>query len=285
MLRRLGLLVHPTRALSNVLEEIASWAGTHCVVVGQVVVSGQTREVAEPIAPEDCDLLVAVGGDGTTLLALHEGAPASRPVLGIACGSVGVLTSVKADQVTRALDQVGEGHWTAQPVPGLDIASSKGPIGVGINDVALIRDGPGQVVIAITVDGVLYVRLAGDGIVVATALGSSAYSMAAGGPLLAPGAEGMVVTPLAPHGGSAAPLVAAPGSTLTLKLEPTYSGVRCDMDGRSVPMSADRLTLRHRPDYAVRVELADEEPRLTGLRRRGLILDGPRVLIRELRGG
>ncbi len=260
------------------------WARAHGVGLGQVRISGQTREVADPVDPEDCDLLLALGGDGTTLRALHAGAPTSRPVLGIACGSVGVLSSVKGDRVVWALDQVADGRWTAEPVPGLDIASSEGPIGMGINDITLIRDGPGQVVISITVDGVLYVRVAGDGLVAATALGSSAYSMAAGGPILAPGAEGMVVTPLAHHGGSAPPLVAAPRSTLTLEVEPTYSRVRCDVDGQSVPMFGNPLTLRHQPDYAVRVELADEEPRLTGLRRRGLILDGPRVLIRERRG-
>jgi NAD+ kinase len=282
--RQLGLIVHPTRSLSNVLAKTMDWARAHGVALGQVRVSGQTREVADPVDPAACDLLLALGGDGTTLHALHAGAPASRPVLGVACGSVGVLSSVKGDRVEWALDQVAEGRWTAEPVPGLNIGSSEGPIGTGINDIALIRNGPGQVVIAITVDGVLFVRLAGDGLVVATALGSSAYSMAAGGPLLAPGAEGMVVTPLSPHGGSAPPLVAGLGSTLTLKVEPTYSRVRCDIDGQSVPVAGSQLTLSHQPEYAVRVELTDEEPRLTGLRRRGLILDGPRVRIRERRG-
>jgi NAD+ kinase len=282
--RQLGLVVHPTRSLTNVLEATGAWARAHDVKLGQVRVDDQTREVADPVAPEYCDLLLALGGDGTALHALHMGAPSSRPVLGVACGSVGVLTSVQGDRVTWALDQVAEGRWTAQAVPAVDLASPEAPIGVGINDVTMIRDGPGQVVIAITVDGVLYVRVAGDGLVVATALGSSAYNMAAGGPILAPGAEGMVVTPLAPHGGSAAPLVVGPESTVTLEIEPTYSPVRCDIDGASVPIPADHLTVRHRPDYAVLVHLADEEPRLTGLRRRGLILDGPRVLVRERRG-
>jgi NAD+ kinase len=281
--QQLGLVVHPTRSLDTVLETTTAWARAHGAKVGQVRIPGLTRQVADPVDAADCEILLSLGGDGTALHALHAGAPAERPVLGIACGSVGVLTSVTGDRVAWALDQFAEGRWSARAVPGLAIASSDGPVEVVINDMTLMRAGPGQVVIAITVDDVLYVRVAGDGVVVATALGSSAYSMAAGGPILAPGVEGMVVTPLAPHGGSAPPLVTGPNSTLSLEIEQTYSSVRYDVDGRSMPRPGDVLTVRHQPKYAVLVELADEEPRLTGLRQRGLVRDGPRVLVRDRR--
>ena len=283
MAQQLGLVVHPTRSLDKVIETTAAWARAHGAKVGQVRIPGQTRAVADPVEAAECELLLSLGGDGTALHALHAGAPAQRPVLGIACGSVGVLTSVTGERVVWALDQFAEGRWAARAVPGLAIASPDGPVEVVINDLTLMRDGPGQVVISIAVDDVLYVRVAGDGVVVATALGSSAYSMAAGGPILAPGVEGMVVTPLAPHGGSAPPLVTGPESTLRLEIEQTYSRVRYDVDGRSMPRPADVLTVRHQPNYAVVVELADEESRLTGLRQRGLVRDGPRVLVRDHR--
>ncbi|MEA2401272.1 MAG: kinase, partial [Thermoleophilaceae bacterium] len=73
-LRRLGLVVHPTRDLGQVLADVTAWAAAHDVEVGQVQVAGQTRHVADPVDPADCDLLVALGGDGTTLAALHAGA-------------------------------------------------------------------------------------------------------------------------------------------------------------------------------------------------------------------
>jgi NAD+ kinase len=281
--QQLGLVVHPTRSLDTVLESTAAWAHAHGANVGQVRIPGLTRQVADPVDPADCEILLSLGGDGTALHALRAGAPAKRPVLGIACGSVGVLTSVTGDHVAWALDQFAEGRWRARAVPGLAIASSDGPVEVVINDMTLIRDGPGQVVIAITVDDVLYVRVAGDGVVVATALGSSAYSMAAGGPILAPGVEGMVVTPLAPHGGSAPPLVTGPSSTLRLEVEKTYSRVRYDVDGRSMPRPGDVLTVHYEPEYAVLVELSDQDSRLAGLRQRGLVRDGPRVLVRDRR--
>jgi NAD+ kinase len=282
-LRQVGLVVHPTRPLTRVLETIATWAPAHGVAVGQVRFPDQEREVAEPVDPAVCDLLIALGGDGTALHALHAGAPASRPVLGIACGSVGVLTSVRADRAAWALEQIVEGRWSRHAIPGLEIAWSEAGAGVAINDLVMVRDGPGQAVVSIAVDDVLYAEVAGDGIVVATALGSSAYSMAAGGPILAPGADAMVVTPLAPHGGCAPPLVAGDASQLAITIEHGYRGIRCELDGRTVVSEGRRVTVRHRRDYAVMVELSDQEPRLTGLRRRGLVLDGPRVLIRASR--
>jgi NAD+ kinase len=280
---QVGLVVHPTRRIDGVLEEIAAWASAGGMKVGQVIVPGQTRRVADPVDAAACDLLIAIGGDGTALTAVHAGAVASRPVLAVACGSIGVLASVTAERLSWALEQVAAGRWTAMPVPGLDFAWESEPGGVAINDLIVIRDGPGQIIVSIAVDDVLYARVAGDGLVVSTALGSSAYNMAAGGPILAPGAEGMAVTPLAAHGGFCPAVVAGRESRLTLEIEVRYGGARCEVDGHRTPVAGSVLTVRHRGDYATRVELADEEPRLTGLRRRGLVVDSPRVLVRDTR--
>jgi NAD+ kinase len=279
-LRQLGLVVHPTRRVDSVVEEIGAWASAHGLTVGQVLTPGQTRQVADPVEAAACDLLLALGGDGTALAALHAGAPTSRPVLGVALGSIGALTSVSAERLAWALEQLASGRWTGIPIPALDVAWGDAHAEVAINDVAVVRDGPGQILVSITVDGVLYARLAGDGLVVATALGSSAYTMAAGGPILAPGTEGLVVTPLATHGGSCPPLVAGSASHLTLTIEPGYGGVRYELDGRPTAVEGPLLTVRHRDSYATLVELAEEEARLTGLRRRGLVLDSPRAQLR-----
>jgi NAD+ kinase len=275
-LRQLGLVIHPSRPVESAFEEIRAWASAHGVTVGQVAVPGQPRQLADPVEAAACDLLLALGGDGTALIALHAGAPTSRPVLGVACGSIGVLTSVSAERLGWALEQIATDRWTPVAIPGLDVACGDAPGGVAINDVVVVRDGPGQIIVSIAVDDVLYVQVAGDGLVVATELGSSAYSMAAGGPLLAPGAEGLVVTPLAPHGGSCPPLVAGRASHLTVTIDPGYGGARYELDGRRTALEGGRLRLRHRRDYATLVTLADDEPRLAGLRRRGLVLDSPR---------
>jgi NAD+ kinase len=282
-LHQLGVVVHPTRPLDGALRELRAWASSHGLLVGQVTVPGQMRRVADPVDAAACDLLLGLGGDGTVLGALHVGAAVARPVLGIACGSIGVLTSVGAGRIAWALDEVAAGRWTPVAIPGLAVASGEGPAAVAVNDVVLIRDGAGQVVVSIVLDGVLYAELAGDGVIVATALGSSAYTIAAGGPLLAPGADGMVVTPLPTHGGSCPPLVAGRASSLTLTVRAGHGGARCEVDGQRVPVDGDVLTIHHRPDYVRLVALAGDEPRLTGLRRRGLVLDSARLVVRNAR--
>jgi NAD+ kinase len=278
---QVGVVIHPSRPLEGALKAITAWTAAHGVALGQIPIDGQSRRVADPVAAAECDLLVALGGDGTALSALHAAAPASSPVLGVACGSIGALTSVRADRLDWALEQIAAGHWTPVGVPGLALTWGEAHSAVALNDVVVVRQGAGQIMVAVTVDDVLYARLAGDGVIVATALGSSAYTLAAGGPILAPGAEGMVVTPLAAHGGCSPPLVTGTASRVTLTIEPGHGGARFEIDGRPAQLDGKLVTILHRPDYATLVTLAEEEPRLTGLRRRGLVLDSPRMVVRD----
>jgi NAD+ kinase len=280
---QLGLVIHPRRPIDEALQAIREWAAKHGVTVGQVPIAGQSRRIAEPVDVASCDLVLAVGGDGTTLAALHAAAPAGCPVLGVACGSIGVLTSVSAARISWALEQVAAGDWTPRPLPGLQVATKAGDLRVAINDLAVIRNGTGQVITAITVADERYARTAGDGVVVATPLGSSAYTAAAGGPILAAGAEGMVITPLALHGGVVPSLVVGPHSRVGLTVEPGYGGSRLELDGQELGASPSELTVSFRHEYAKLVTLAGEEPLLTGLRRRGLVVDSARIRARDAR--
>jgi hypothetical protein len=94
----------------------------------------------------------------------------------------------------------------------------------------------------------------------------------------------MVVTPLASHGGVAPPLVTGPESRLEIGVEPGYGGARFEVDGQVLAAPAADLIVTLRPGFATLIELRDQEPALTGLRRRGLIVDGPRLLARDARG-
>jgi NAD+ kinase len=168
---RVALVVHPRRDVEIALEATRAWASRHGLAIGQVPIPGQTRRVADPIDIGSCDLVMALGGDGTALAALHAAAPTSRPVLGVACGSIGVLTYVPAGSLSAALDQLTAGNWSRQPLPALEIAAGPAELRFAINDFAVIRDGTGQVITHIRVDDELYARTAGDGLVVATPLG------------------------------------------------------------------------------------------------------------------
>lgn len=280
---RVGVVVHPRRDIEGAVAAIRAWASTHGVALGQVPIAGQTRRVADPIEIESCDLVLALGGDGTALAALHAAAPASRPVVGVACGSIGLLTSVPAGSLPLALEQLSAGSWEQKSVPALAVATEAAELGFAINDFVVVRNGTGQVMTEVTVDGERYARTAGDGLVVATPVGSTAYTMAAGGPILTPGLQGIVVTPLAPHGGMAPPLVVGPDSRLGVSVEAGFGGSRFEIDGQEVGTGALEVTVSLRREYAPLVSVADQEPLLTGLRRRGLVVDSPRILARDAR--
>jgi NAD+ kinase len=282
-LRRLGLVVHPRRVIDAALDQTREWAQAHGAEIVQIPVSGQERVVADPGEVAACDLVIAVGGDGTALHALHAAAAVNRPVLGVACGSLGALTAVSAEALSEGLDRIAAGEWSPRRLPGLEVTADDTRSRTAINDVVVVRAGASQVIVTIEVDGQLYGRYAGDGVVVATPAGSSAYTLAAGGPVLAERSEGIVITPLAPHGGCVPPLVVGSASTVRLHIEPGYAGSRLEFDGQVNEEQPSELCATRVEAYATLVGLGDAEPLLAGLRRRKILIDSPRVLARDER--
>jgi NAD+ kinase len=287
-LDRIGLVVHPRRELGLALATVRAWAEREGAELVQVDAPGQEQQIAARGEIAGCDVLVALGGDGTALAALRVAAPAGVPVLGVACGSLGALTAVTAEDFADALTRVARDEWTQRRLPALAI-EREGESMTAINDLVLVRAGAGQVIAEVAVDGERFIRFGGDGLVVGTPLGSTAYTLAAGGPMLAPGASGMVMTPLAPHGGVCPPLVAGPDSRLEIRFDPGNGGARIELDGQVhdelEPRSPTTLTTGLDEGTAVLVSLGEEEPLIAGLRRRRIILDSPRVLARDDREG
>ena len=277
---RVGLVAHPTRDIEPELERLREWASANAAELIQV--TDQERELAKLGEVGDCDLVVTLGGDGTMLTGIRAAASAERPVLGVACGSLGVLTAVPADALPDALDRYFADDWIARPIPALEASGDAEAAHIALNDVSLIRAGEGQVTTEAQVDGALYARMVGDGFVVSTPIGSSAYTIAAGGPLLAPGTDAFVFTPLAPHGGNVPPLVVGARSTLALEIDLGHGGARLEVDG-DTEGTPTRLTVKLRPEAATLVTFDDAEPLLTGLRRRRIVMDSPRVLARDQR--
>lgn len=285
----LGVVVHPRREIDNALAAARDWVQAHGGTFAQVAIPGQGREVADPVEPAACDLVLAVGGDGTVLAALRSAGPVGGKVLGVACGSLGALTSVRASDVGAALDRFASGDWEPRTLPGIVVQRDGEDLATALNDIVVVRRGGGQVILAVDVDGAPFARTAGDGLIAATPLGSSAYTLAAGGPLLAPDADGMVLTPLPTHGGSIPSLVLTSRSSVTIDVDGGYSGARIEADGRVVsedppPGQATpfRLDLRLVTDAATLLDF-DGETLIAGLRRRGVIADSPRLRARDAR--
>lgn len=201
-------------------------------------------------------------------------------MLSVACGSLGVLTTVPEKELRAALDRFAAGDWLARHLPALDVSAGGEHVAWAINDLVLARRGGTQLVAEVCVDGDLYVRMAGDGIVVATPVGSSAYSMAAGGSLLAAGTNAFVCTPLAMHGGCAPPLVVSDDRQVTIEIDPGHGGFDLEVDGFLVDTEAHRFSVSSEHAYATLVALDGSRSGLPWLRERGLISDSPRVVAR-----
>jgi NAD+ kinase len=279
-MERVGVAVHPTRPVLASVEVLESWTRERGLELVQI--SGSEERPAAPVGdPGACDLIVALGGDGTILKALHASARTRTPVVGVAYGSLGALTTVQTDELRAALDRFAAGEWRARALPALNIHAAGEQIACAINDVVIARGRGTQLRLDLRVQDELYVRLAGDGAVVATPLGSSAYSMAAGGSLLAEGTDAFLCTPLAMHGGCAPPLVVPGDEQVTVEVHPGHSGFYVDVDGFPVDTDAERFEVAREHAYAVLVALDDSHPDIHRLRARGLIGDSPRVLGEE----
>ena len=279
MITAIGVAVHPSRDVSEPLAVLRGWASDHDVDLLQVG-GGNQPEVARSGEAGECDVVVTIGGDGTALAGVRAAAPAGRPLLGVAFGSLGALTTVAADGLPRALDCFAAGDWHAVRRPALAIRRGEEEL-VAYNDLALVRREDGQLRTHVELDGELYGRLAGDGILVSTPVGSSAYTLAAGGPLLAPGTDAFVLTPLPTHGGSIPPLVVPGDAMLRLEVTGALSGARLELDGRTAGDHDGPLEVRLRRDAVQFVGLESGESLLTGLRQRGVIADSPRIVAED----
>ncbi len=273
--RRLAVVMHPSRPLDRALATLEAWAARHDVEVVQVSVQDIGRTVFRRAEVEPGDVVIALGGDGTALSALRAAIGVGAPVLAVACGSVGALSAVTGEELGGALERIRAGDWTACPLPALAVGPS-----IALNDFVVVRRGAGQIVAEVDVDGELYVRVAGDGLIIATPLGSSGYTMAAGGPLLPLRTPAFVCTPLAMHGGSAPPLVLPADAVLSIDVHPSYAGFDVEFDGQREMLEERSFQVGLQPDAGILVRLSAADQGLTRLRERGLIADSPRALIR-----
>jgi NAD+ kinase len=281
--KQIAVVVHPSRDISRPLDAVRAWSARHSVDVVQVAVPGQARRVAEVGDPAACQLIVAIGGDGTMLAALRAGAPLGCPVLGVASGSLGVLASVTVDDVGAALDRFCQGRWSPQGLPALDVERKGEDDIFALNDISVVRHSAGQVRITASVDGTPFGRFAGDGCVVSTPIGSSAYSLSARGPLMMPEVQAFVLTPLAYHGGFCPPLVVDHKAELALEFSMGHGSARLEVDGQVCDSEVTSMRIGLRNDAAIIVVFDDQLPWLAALRDRHIVIDSPRIVAEDKR--
>ncbi len=181
-----------------------------------VVVEDDKAEAlgAPPLSSIDSksiDILITMGGDGSILRVAHQYSDLSAAILGINLGHLGFMADVQMSEIIPGLQDLVDGAYTIQERLIIEGESNSGQQFFAINDCVLHRArNPSLVGIAIYVDDLLLNNFEADGVILATSTGSTAYSLAAGGPILSPEIDAFVLTPICPHTISYRPIVINP---------------------------------------------------------------------------
>ena len=250
----------------KLLIEHLTKAGVAVFAAEEMALDLAVERVAESELADHADLVIAVGGDGTMLYAGRLVRDNGVPLLGINRGRLGFLADVTPDDMIASVDHVLNGKYTVEARLLLDaeltLADGRTLFGTAFNDVVLQRHGTGRMVdFEASVAGQFVNTHSGDGLIVATPTGSTAYALSCGGPIIEPQLDAVVIAPICPHTLTDRPIVIAAGQEIEIRLlerEDTQADI--SVDGRSlgaiqsddkliINAATTRIHLIHPPGY------------------------------------
>jgi len=232
---------------ADVIARHAAWFEQRGIATARVT----DREAS--LHDQEADVVVVWGGDGSLLAAARRMAENQRPTLGINRGRLGFLTAFEDEQSELALQKLVAGELCEETRLmfrcRVDLGDGSPGNVLGLNDVVVSRAGAGGMIIVRVWRGAAEIgTYRGDGVIAATATGSTAYSMAAGGPVLAPDLDAVALTPLASHSLSAHPLVLSIGSGLEFEILETGDMPRDQAEGGVQAVAGRPIEDLDRPD-------------------------------------
>jgi NAD+ kinase len=240
MVNTVGLVLHPRRDSEVAIEAIIKWAaGRDGTVLGLPDEIGRIDCSAVAVPPEEmierADLLVSLGGDGTMLRTMRLAAGPSTPVLGVNLGRLGFLAEIDVAELAGALTAIDDHRYQVEPRMAVCAELPDGRVVTAFNDIALVRiPGDGLAALAVSVQGIPFVRYAADAVIVATSTGSTAYSFSAGGPIVSPTVEGYLVIPAAAHSSFNRAIMLSADESVELELLPVSGDLAVEVDGAVV---------------------------------------------------
>lgn len=271
---RVGVVMHPKRqaaieAARELREAIEREGGTTVLLSDD----GDSPEVGEAL-----DLVMSVGGDGTFLRAAYAASHIGCPVLGVKVGRLGFLTEVEPADALPLVRAVLAGRarveerlaLTVEPVSGADF-----PPQWGLNEVMVEKHARHRLVrLAVQVDGVYVTTFSADGVIVATPTGSTAYSFSARGPIVSPGVDSLVLTPIAAHMVFDRSFVLSAASQVQLEVMGDESGVLSADGRRSIELPVGSTVRIRASGRAARLVRRDDAPEFLSLVREKFGLPG-----------
>ncbi len=197
----IGLVLHPERArATEVAYEVIAGATARGIKLFAADDEAVNLPGVETGDLETTELVLSIGGDGTVLEAVKRALPLGVPILGINLGQVGFLAEIEESQIEETLDRIEARQWGIEERMTLKAEIEDGPTAHGLNDIVISKRMVNRLApLSVIVDGVPFRTYRADGMVVASATGSTAYSFSAGGPAVDPGLRALFLTAVAPH--------------------------------------------------------------------------------------
>jgi NAD+ kinase len=263
MIKVVGLVLHPRRDCGAAIDAIVRWAQSRDVTV---------LGLQDEIDRIDCDavavtaeemveragLLVSLGGDGTTLRTMRLVEGRKTPVLGVNVGRLGFLAEVDLPDLPAALSAIDQHKFTIESRTAVRTVLPDGKDVSAFNDIALVRvPGHGLAAVGITVEGDNFVNYAADAVIVATPTGSTAYSFSAGGPIVSPNVEGLIVSSAAAHSSFNRSLMLSMDERLQLDVLASSGRLAVEVDGiiEGYAKPGDQLSIIPVPNAAQVIRL------------------------------
>lgn len=215
-IRRIAIVAHHGRPeIAEIQRNVAAWLEQRGIGVSE----------------DDPDLVVSLGGDGTMLRAAQVAHAADAPLLGVNLGTVGYLTEVDAGDELPALEKIIDGSFALEERMMLR-CESDGSTYVGLNEVLVERASRHRLVrLNVRIGGEALAGFYADGVLVATPTGSTAYALSAGGPIVSPRAQCLVLVPVSAHTMAARPFVLAPDEIVEIEVAPEGEPASFALDG------------------------------------------------------
>jgi len=257
-----GIVLHPQRDSAEAVNAVLDWAdrnGATVYGIGNEIARlncAATAVTADELGKRS-DLLVSLGGDGTMLRAMRLADGQRAPVLGVNLGKLGFLAEVDVPDLPAALSAIDKHDFTIEPRLAVDSVVA-GQRVTAFNDIAVVRvPGDGLAAVAVQVGGQPFVSYSADAVIVATPTGSTAYSFSAGGPIVSPAVESLLVTPASPHSAYNRGLVLSVMDAVTLEVLPASGRLAVEVDGAVAGHveAGDALSIDSRPAAARVVRL------------------------------
>lgn len=264
-LQKVGLVINSAKSLAlRTGEQVVEWLEARSyqpllLPEGAQAIGRPDLEV--PPGPEwgEAELVVILGGDGTLIRAAQMCAPMNVPMLGVNTGHLGFLTEIEGDELFEQLEPFLEGHYVVEERMMLTArVEREGQIVAemtALND-AVVSKGPRArlVHLKVSVGGTVVARYPADGVVVATPTGSTAYSLSAGGPIVGPTVEVLVVTPICPHSMNSRSVVVNGTEQVAITVEESPGEVGLSADGSDpTPLFKGDVIRVSRAPYSARL--------------------------------